>query len=147
MTSGLTEHKPEQPRDASSNGLSEAQVEQRRQAPTTHGAHSYLARTEAGALVTADMQLGESLVLKRFDEVGPRGMVEKNALRFEAAAELLWGHMMTSREAFDAGLKTWGWLASAAVRAWRDHGALTGKGEDAPDAARVLEGLKREQDR
>jgi hypothetical protein len=123
--------------------LSQAEIEQRRAASRTHGAHSYLARTgeQGGGAITADMGMVESAVFARHDDGGARGMVETSALRFETAAELLWRHMQTSREAFDAGLKTWGWLQGAAVRAWRDLAALPSDDDERISAAKVLESL------
>lgn len=122
---------------------SAAQREQRRQARTTHGAMSYLARTgeQGSGDVTATMGLVESAVLARYDTSGPRGMVETAALRFDTAAELLWRHMQTSREAFDKGLKAWGWLQGAAVRSWRELAALPSDDETRISAAKILESL------
>jgi hypothetical protein len=122
---------------------SQAEIEQRADASRTHGAHSYLARTGegGGGEITAAMALVESAVMTRHTEGGARGMVETSALRFEVASELLWRHMQTSREAFDAGLKAWGWLQGAAVRAWRDLAALPSDEETRVSAAKVLESL------
>ena len=122
--------------------LSDKQIEQRRQAKTKHGAHSYLARTKAGQSITVSMAEVERSILLEVETDGPRDRVRKQAIRFGAAAEMLWGNMQTSPEAFDAGLTKWGWLAGAEIRAWRDWHALGGKG----DGGDTLDGLLRGND-
>lgn len=86
----------------------------------------------------------ESAVIADVQADGPLARVEKAAVRFGTAAELLWGHMQTSPEAFKSGLSQWGWLQGAEVRAWRDWQALqkAGQGGD-EEARRVLEAVKR----
>jgi len=124
--------------------LSDAQLEQRRTAAKTHGAFSYLARTEDGDRITADMGLVESAVVAEVEAAGPRARVRKQAIRFATAADLLWGHMLTGPEEFVAGLTKWGWLAGAEIRAWLNERALKDSGDEG-DAGAVLEAVKREQ--
>ncbi len=121
--------------------LSEAGLEQHRQAPTTHGAYSYMSRTKTGAPITLTMAEVERSILLEVETDGPRERIRKQAIRFGVAAELLWGHMQTSAEAFDSCLHAFTWLAGAEIRAWRDWHAMGGKG-DGLSAADVLDAMK-----
>ncbi len=111
---------------------------------TKHGAFSYLARTEAGEPIPATLALVESQVLADIERDGPRERIRKQAARLGAASEMLWGFMLVNEKQFKAGLKHFGWLAGAEVRAWRDYYALEGAGDTPTGAAEVLESLKRE---
>lgn len=89
-----------------------------------HGARAYLTRTEAGKPITVGMAEIERSVFLEVETDGARGRVSKQACRFAAAAEMLWQWMQESPENFHSGLKAWGWLAGAEIRAWRDYAAL-----------------------
>lgn len=107
-------------------------------AAVTHGARSYLTRTEAGAVITVGMSEIERSILIEVETDGARGRVSKQACRFAAAAEMMWGWMQESPENFHSGLKTWGWLAGAEVRAWRDFAALPLHDDATTEAARII---------
>lgn len=98
--------------------------EQGNGAAIRHGAQSYLARTAAGKPITIGMAEIEHSILIEVETDGPRARVSKQACRFAAAAEMYWHWMQESPENFHSGLKVWGWLAGAEVRAWRDWAAL-----------------------
>lgn len=93
-------------------------------AAMTHGARSYLARTEQGKPITVGMSEIERSIVIEVETDGPRARVSKQACRFAAAAEMLWQWMQESSENFHSGLRVWGWLAGAEIRAWRDWAAL-----------------------
>ena len=84
----------------------------------------------------------ERSVLIEVETDGPRGRVSKQAGRFAAAAEMLWGWMQESPENFDSGLKVWGWLAGAEIRAWRDFAALRDDDDGNSEAAQILASYK-----
>lgn len=117
------------------------QFEQGNTAAVTHGAQSYLARTEQGKPITIGMSEIERSILIEVETDGPRGRVSKQACRFGSAAEMLWQWMQESPENFHGGLRAWGWLAGAEVRAWRDWAALAEHDPD-DEAARVLAAVR-----
>ena len=106
---------------------------------TRHGAFSYLNRTKKGEKIPRDLALVESAVAVEVEEDGPLGRIRKQAVRLATASELLWFYMASGPEAFSTGLRQWGWLAGAEIRAWREHEALRNSGaaddEDADDAS------------
>lgn len=106
-----------------------------------HGAFGYLNRTEAGEPIPVTLALVESQVLADIERDGPRERVRKQAARLGIAAELLWSYMQVNEAQFFAGLKHWGWLAGAEVRAWRDYGAMDDGDTDAKDAKSILNRL------
>lgn len=107
-------------------------------AAATHGARAYLSRTEAGKPITIGMAEIERSILIEVETDGARGRVSKQACRFAAAAEMLWAWMQESPENFHKGLKWWGWLAGAEIRAWRDFAALPLHDDTTTEAARIL---------
>ena len=111
-----------------------------------HGAFGYLNRTIAGDKIPADLALVESQVVVEVGNDGPLGRIRKQAVRLAAAGELLWAYMQGGPEAFSKGLKQWGWLAGAEVRAWREHEALRNSGAADDDAVQVLEAVKSGRD-
>ena len=122
------------------------EVEQRERAPKKHGAYAYLQRSADGRPIDAEIALVQSQVTADLERDGPLALVERQALRFTVAAELLWAYMMGNEAQFKKGLHSWGWLAGAAVRSWERAEALRRAGDrgDLP-AAKVLEALKGEQ--
>ena len=110
------------------------------QSRTTHGAHAYLRRTAAGERITHDLRLVESAVVQQAEEDGPASRMFQAAVRLGTSSELLWAYMGQSADKFRKGLKQYGWLAGAEVRAW-DRYAKLRQAEDGDDvlAARVLE--------
>ncbi len=110
------------------------------QSRTTHGAHAYLRRTAAGERITHDLRLVESAVVQQAEEDGPASRMFQAAVRLGTASELLWAYMGQSADKFRKGLKQYGWLAGAEVRAW-DRYAKLRQAEDGDDvlAAKVLE--------
>jgi len=120
----------------------DGQFETGNTASFTHGARSYLARTEAGKPITVGMAEIERSVLIEVETDGARGRVSKQACRFGAAAELLWQWMQESSENFHSGLKVWGWLAGAEIRAWRDFAALHDDDNGNSEAAQILASYK-----
>ena len=107
-----------------------------------HGARSYLARTEAGKPITGGMAAIERSILIEVETDGARGRVEKQAARFAAAAEMYWQWMQESPENFHSGLKAWGWLAGAEIRAWRDFAALRDDDGGNAEASKILASYK-----
>ena len=104
------------------------------QSRTTHGAHAYLRRTAAGERITHDLRLVESAVVQQAEEDGPASRMFQAAVRLGTASELLWAYMGQSADKFKKGLKQYGWLAGAEVRAW-DRYAKLRQSEDTDDVA------------
>ena len=105
-----------------------------------HGAHGYLKRTKEGDRITHDLRLVESAVVQQAEEDGPASRMFQAAVRLGTAGELLWSYMAQSADSFKKGLKQFGWLAGAEVRAW-DRYAKLRQSEDSDDVAtrRVLQ--------
>ena len=117
-----------------------AEAPSRGQNSRKHGAHGYLRRTAAGESITHDLRLVESAVVQQAEEDGPASRMFQAAVRLGTASELLWAYMGQSADKFRKGLKQYGWLAGAEVRAW-DRYAKLRQAEDGDDvlAAGVLE--------
>ncbi len=85
----------------------------------------------------------EQTVRNELADSGRVYLVEKNAVRLQVAADLYYAATLKAAESGDQAradeyIKTYGWLASAALRAWAQH-----RGEDKRDdtraAAQVIE--------
>ena len=86
----------------------------------THGANSYLARSAENRPLSADVARVEADVVVDAEENGAVSQVERQAVRLQTAAELLWRHMQSNPEQFKSYLKSWGWLCNSSIRAWRE---------------------------
>lgn len=122
------------------SGSSKSRADPRSRNAEKSGAYGYLARTEDGRKIPSDLALVESQVVVEVELDGPLARIRKQAIRLGTAAELLWGHMMTGRESFEKGLRHWGWLAGAEIRAWREYEALRRSSKDGVlDYEQILE--------
>ena len=86
----------------------------------THGAYSYLSRSSKNMPLSADVARVEADVVADAEENGAVSQVERQAVRLQTAAELLWRHMQGNPEQFKSYLKSWGWLCNSSIRAWRE---------------------------
>ena len=86
----------------------------------THGAYSYLSRSSKNMPLSADVARVEADVVADAEENGAVSQVERQAVRLQTAAELLWRHMQSNPEQFKSYLKSWGWLCNSSIRAWRE---------------------------
>lgn len=107
------------------------------EAHLTHGAYGYLRRVKLDKPLSEHMHAAERSILADFTAHGPRGMLEQNALMFQAAAMLLWQAMLTGPEAFEKLAPRWGWLAGNAARIWRELATLP-QADHAEDAREIL---------
>ena len=87
---------------------------------STHGAYSYLSRSAKNMPLSADVARVEADVVADAEENGAVSQVERQAVRLQTAAELLWRHMQSNPEQFKSYLKSWGWLCNSSIRAWRE---------------------------
>ena len=87
---------------------------------STHGAYSYLSRSAKNMPLSADVARVEADVVADAEENGAVSQVERQAVRLQTAAELLWWHMQSNPEQFKSYLKSWGWLCNSSIRAWRE---------------------------
>ena len=87
---------------------------------STHGAYSYLSRSSKNMPLSADVARVEADVVADAEENGAVSQVERQAVRLQTAAELLWRHMQSNPEQFKSYLKSWGWLCNSSIRAWRE---------------------------
>jgi hypothetical protein len=110
-----------------------------------HGAFSYLNRTRDNKPIPKDLAFIESQVIEDIDQDGPLLRIKKQASRLATAAELLWGYMASSPDNFRKGLKQWGWLAGAEIRAWRDYEAMAKSTDDDVITAKVLEAYSKDE--
>ena len=90
----------------------------------THGAYSYLSRSAENRPLSADIAQVEAAVVADAEENGAISQVQRQAVRLQTAAELLWRHMQGNPEQFKSYLKSWGWLSNSAIRAWRELESL-----------------------
>jgi hypothetical protein len=111
----------------------DGQFEQGNTAAVTHGARSYLSRTESDKPITAPMAEIERSVLADLRANGPRGVLEAALVRNETAARLLWGAMSESPERFISLLKMFCYTSNNATRAARDLAALHDNGGQSLD--------------
>ena len=109
------------PKNSSSPGSPITKADPRSRNPRKSGAYGYLARTKDGREIPSDLALIESQVIEEVELDGPLMRIKKQAIRLATASEILWGYMNTEREAFDKGLRHWGWLVGAEIRAWRSR--------------------------
>jgi len=108
--------------------------------PRKSGAYGYLARTKDGRPIPNDLALIESQVIEEVELDGPLMRIKKQAIRLGTASELLWGYMMNEKDAFKKGLRHWGWLVGAEIRAWREYETLRRSSDDGVlDYEKILE--------
>ena len=91
---------------------------------TTHSAYSYLARSAENRPLSADVARVEADVVADAEENGAISQVQRQAVRLQTAAELLWRHMMSGADSFNKHIRAWGWLCNSAVRGWREVEAM-----------------------
>jgi len=117
-----------------------AKADPRSRNPRKSGAYGYLARTKDGRPIPNDLALIESQIIEEVEMDGPLMRIKKQAIRFATASEILWGHMMSEKESFRKGLRHWGWLAGAEIRAWREYETLRRSSNDGVlDYEQILE--------
>lgn len=118
------------PKDTSSPDSSIPQADPRSRNPRKSGAYGYLARTKDGRPIPNDLALIESQIIEEVEIDGSLMRIKKQAIRFATASEILWAHMMSEKDAFKKGLRHWGWLAGAEIRAWREYETLRRSSSD-----------------
>ena len=98
----------------------EAEIAPQAMNSSTHGAYSYLSRSSKNMPLSADVARVEADVVSDAEENGAVSQVQRQAVRLQTAAELLWRHMQSNPEQFKNYLKSWGWLCNSSIRAWRE---------------------------
>ena len=68
---------------------------------STHGAYSYLSRSAKNMPLSADVAQVERDVVADAEENGAISQVQRQAIRLQTAAELLWRHMMSGADPFN----------------------------------------------
>lgn len=123
--------------------LTPAELEQRRQATASHGAHSYAARLANGQLITEAMALCESAVLARLGEGGPRAMVRYGCEQLATQAELVRRHMEGASSPAEAErlLELLNKFTVRSTEAWARYAALPNlDGDGAIDLSKYRDG-------
>lgn len=118
------------PKVTSSPDSSIPQADPRSRNPRKSGAYGYLARTKDGREIPSDLALVESQVIEEVEMDGPLMRIKKQAIRLATASEILWGYMLGEKGAFEKGLRHWGWLVGAEIRAWREYETLRRSSND-----------------
>ena len=127
-------------KDSTSPTSAASQADPRSRNPRKSGAYGYLARTKDGREIPSDLALVESQVIDEVEVDGPLMRIKKQAIRLGTASEILYGYMMTGRDAFKKGLRHWGWLVGAEIRAWREYETLRRSSNDGVlDYEQILE--------
>ena len=84
---------------------------------TRHGAYSYLNRVKNDQPIPESLSLVESAVQRELLEGGALNLMRANVIRLQTSADLLWSYMKSSSDNFHSGLRSFGWLTNASIRA------------------------------
>ncbi len=106
--------------------VSPAQLEQRQQAPLKHGGAAARKALSTGEPFTGPAALAAQDVQDELATVGRASIVERNAIRLQAATDLYWAALVDAAErgdekAYHSRLKTFGWLVTKAGALWAAH--------------------------
>ncbi len=104
--------------------LSEAEIEQRRNASVKFGAERAVKQIQHGQALTGPAREAELAVYDEFENKGRYSLVLRNASRLQAACDLYWGAVQKAAEdgdleALDRYIARFGWLSGSSLRAWQ----------------------------
>ena len=98
-------------------------IRQRKEAPLKHGGEAAVKAIQHGKPFTGMAAAAEADVYQELAEGGTYSLVEKNAVRLQAACDLYWAAITKAAEdrdlnALDRYISRFGWLAGTSLRAW-----------------------------
>ncbi len=116
--------------------LSEAEIEQRRNASVKFGAERAVKQIQHGQALTGPAREAEEQVRDDLANIGRVEIVTNAAIRLEAVARLFYNAVIDASERgdmekLDTYVKRFGWLQSSALRAWAQ---VKQEKADAPNA-------------
>lgn len=102
------------------NKLTERHLEQRRLAPLKHGGEAAVKAIQRGEELSGMAAEAEIDVYRELANTGRPSIVERNAARLQAAADLYWAAILGADNLVDLDkyIKRFGWLSTSALRAW-----------------------------
>lgn len=108
-----------------------------------HGGAGAVKRIRQGKELIGIARQQELAVYQELEEDGLLALVVRNAARLQAACDCYWTALVTAAAGGDLELvhgyvKTFGWLAQAALRAWRQVEGTLPDGGDVVDYEELL---------
>lgn len=127
--------------------LTPAELEQRREAPTQHGAGSGEVAITKGTDFTGLAKAAEERVTDELEVEGLAAIVRRDAIRLQTVADLYYAAILGAEniEKLDTYVKRYGWIAGSALRAWQQVREYE-KREQVRDAADVLAAVRDRKD-
>lgn len=112
------------------------------QGHVVHGGEAAVKAIKDGRVFSGLAAQAEQEVIRDLEASGLAALVREAAVRLHTAMRLYWGAVMSAAdsgdlEKLDSYCARFGWLASSALRAWREV-----KAEDSEPGAYVLDALK-----
>jgi len=100
-----------------------SKLSHQQRAPLKHGGAGAVHAIQQGKPFTGLAAAAEADVYQELAEDGPYSLVEKNAVRLQAACDLYWAAITKAAEdrdlnALDRYISRFGWLAGTSLRAW-----------------------------
>ncbi len=109
--------------------LTEKQLKQRSEARRIHGGAAARKALSTGDDFTGPAALAELAVMNELAEArGRASIIERDCVRLQACCDLYWQALSAAAEnrdqkKYSSYLKSFGWLASKSLAAWREHRA------------------------
>lgn len=115
--------------------VSQAQQAQREQAALKHGGEAALSELKNDQALTGPAAEVEAQVRAELETIGRAEIVTNAAIRLETVARLYWNALQQAAEAndvkrLDTYVKRFGWLQTAALRAWGQVAQEQDRGPD-----------------
>jgi len=109
-----------------------------------HGGAAGVKALASGDELTGLAQAAQHQVQRDLAELGPGGMVRRDAERLEAVASLYYQHLLgeTDVDRLTALVKVWGWIQNSAVRTWKDVAQFEQADRQGLDAQHILDAIK-----
>jgi len=131
---------------AENDEKSQELLQKRQQAAVKHGGEAAVKAIQKGEPLRGLAIQAEQDVILELEDKGALALIQRNATRLQAAADLYWNAVMKAAQTGDLSsmdyyVGRYGWLASASLRAWaqvRQEERL----KEPWDAGRVLDAIK-----